>query len=90
MRAAFVALFSLALAACGGTTSDSKGGAGGSGGGSGDAGDAGSNCTAAPAQDSQCGNGKPPHFYACQFQYAQPSGCVLLNIGNVTDTYCCP
>src|SRR5258706_14687295 len=73
----------------GGTSAGGSAGtsAGGSGGG---ATDGGSNCFANPEQDSQCGNGKPPHFYACTYQYTQPAGCVLLNIGNATDTYCCP
>jgi hypothetical protein len=47
-------------------------------------------CTPVASRDSMCGAGKPPHFYRCILERIVPSRCLVLSIGNVTDTYCCP
>jgi hypothetical protein len=79
----------------GGSGGTATGGGAGAGGGaagsaSGGSGGAGKGCEPRPEQDGQCA-GKPPHFYACmQPDYTPPAGCELLNIGDATDTYCCP
>jgi hypothetical protein len=46
-------------------------------------------CVADPTGDSACGGTRPPHAYRCVLAVPPPT-CVVLNIGNVTDTYCCP
>jgi hypothetical protein len=47
-------------------------------------------CVAIPALDTaDCGGTRPPHFYSCVLaELSAP--CVVLNIGNVTNTFCCP
>ncbi len=46
-------------------------------------------CAAIPALDSNCGGARPPHYYVCVLStLAAP--CTVVNIGNVTNTFCCP
>ncbi len=49
----------------------------------------GNGCQADPQVDSQCGGTKPPHFYRCILTMLA-SPCVILSIGDVTNTFCCP
>ena len=48
-------------------------------------------CVAIPALDkNNCGDDRrPPHFYSCVISEL-PAPCKVLNIGDVTNTYCCP
>jgi len=47
-------------------------------------------CVAIPALDTgDCRGERPPHFYSCVMSEL-PAPCVVLNTGNVTNTYCCP
>jgi hypothetical protein len=47
-------------------------------------------CRAVPTADTlSCGGTFPPHAYLCVLD-TLPAPCVLRNVGNVTDTYCCP
>jgi len=46
-------------------------------------------CVAVPALDGNCVGARPPHFYSCQLADL-PAPCIVLNVGNVTDTFCCP
>lgn|ERR1017187_119391 len=47
-------------------------------------------CRAAPDSDSAyCGGTRPPHAYLCVLA-SLPAPCVVADIANVTDTYCCP
>jgi hypothetical protein len=45
-------------------------------------------CTAIASQDSMC-SGTTPHYYAC-VGATLPSPCVTRQIGDLTNTYCCP
>jgi hypothetical protein len=47
-------------------------------------------CVPAPQLDADCRDASRPHAYACLFPRKPPSDCVLLNVGNATDLYCCP
>jgi hypothetical protein len=47
-------------------------------------------CVAIPALDgNDCGGARPPHFYSCILSEL-PAPCTVLNIGDVTNTFCCP
>jgi hypothetical protein len=47
-------------------------------------------CRAVPAADTlTCGGTSTPHAYVCVLA-TLPAPCVLRNVGNVADTYCCP
>src|SRR5215831_9883448 len=47
-------------------------------------------CVAIPMlDDDDCGGRRPPHFYSCVLADLPPP-CVVLNMGNVTDSFCCP
>jgi hypothetical protein len=47
-------------------------------------------CRAVPTADTlACGGTSQPHAYLCVLS-TLPAPCVLRNVGNVTDTYCCP
>jgi hypothetical protein len=50
----------------------------------------GNGCTARPESDATfCGGTRPPHYYTCILtMLADP--CVLVSIGDVTNTFCCP
>jgi hypothetical protein len=47
-------------------------------------------CTAQPSGDAtNCGGSRPAHYYMCVLtMLAAP--CVILSIGDVTNTFCCP
>lgn len=46
-------------------------------------------CFAVPALDTNCGGARPPHYYACPGSMLT-APCTELNIGNLTNSYCCP
>ncbi len=46
-------------------------------------------CSAIPALDTNCGGARPAHYYACVLS-TLPAPCTVLNIGNVTNSFCCP
>jgi hypothetical protein len=47
-------------------------------------------CVAIPALDSvDCSLPRPPHLYSCIISVL-PAPCTVLNIGDVTNTFCCP
>jgi len=45
-------------------------------------------CVALPAGDSMCST-TAPHYYTCVLT-SLPPPCEVRNIGDVTNTYCCP
>ena len=47
-------------------------------------------CVAIPALDSaDCSLPRPPHLYSCIISVL-PEPCTVLNIGDITNTFCCP
>jgi hypothetical protein len=50
----------------------------------------GNGCTARPDGDATfCGGTKPAHFYACVMTMLTDP-CVIVSIGDMTNTFCCP
>ena len=46
-------------------------------------------CVVDPGLDSTCVGARPPHAYRCILTQL-PAPCVPIQIGNVTNIYCCP
>jgi hypothetical protein len=59
-------------------------------GGASDVGNDTDGCVAMPEGDAtSCGGTRPPHFYACTLTMLKDP-CVIVSIGDVTNTFCCP